>query len=383
MPVIMDSGIADVRLVTGMPKKMFGESSDRLVLAMRNVMYCNVPLLLTHQNDTDGDAGRITLTGGILPMFTKLPDYLDAWVAKYSEDEYKMELSYKEYKAYPRIELDAGVRTAVEAKGYVGRAANDIFFLRHILSLFNLSKKGTVSEFVRRRSMNYVCGFQEQIMRGIKHTVGGEYSFRDCSMVDAMSTKNHGDWVIAMRDLHAAFDGNDVDFSKLDKEFEQFIMKHLFTAVNSKIFSPVLTRRASSIKKITTATCSAEGYMKVLDVFTRAFARNVIKSAPKMFHYNKEEKDIANMIFSDNEKFKGYMKRYLLSGQDMSRFLEGTAHGLMLLAIKNKFVADDEKEELRLAVAEQMHNIVYGGQPMDEDEPLPCMDVRYGITGGF
>lgn len=334
MPVVMDNAVHDLILKNFLPRELFGEATEEDILSMGSCVWSAPEADLLHANDTDGDLKRLMELGGVLPLLSGMTDNMKPWVKAYTNGEYDLKMSFKLYKEYSSNDLSLAVFESKDNKEYVAKAANDIFFWRHIMSLFNKAHSGEMTEYVRVRVMNYVAGFQDQVMKAIKHSgESDKYDFFECSMGNMLSAKQEARelfWInIGL--LNKEFDN--ADWSKEDRLFMRFVQKGCFIP-NEKggIYSPIKARRAAKTKQIDFGICALEEDMKVLDLFTRSFAKNAYKAAP-------------NAAILSKETVKAYIKRYMLAGQDMSHVLNnGTAHSMLLRAIKEKLIKDDEKK---------------------------------------
>lgn len=336
MPVLFDKAIADVYMLTGVPKHLFGEVSDKFVLAMRNMMFCNTDLMLTHQNDTDGDTGRISLTGGILPVFTDVAEHMKPWVSEYKEDEYDLKLKFKAYEKYSIDEMDVAVKEAMTNKQYIGRATNDLFFLSYLLELFVASCMSMNSNrpFITTMRNTYSMVVQS-LVRGIKHTGGGDLI--KTVAVSNMFRDNMKDifWngINEAMLLHAG-----EGWSGSIDTFRLWVEDNLVlpTINPNKTFSPLSARRVRKTGSIRLEQCHFENQIKVLDMFTNSFIIGAESAMPSFRMSDAQSTAVANKIMNNNDQYKMYLNKYLLLGQDMSNYCEYTTHGMLMTAIKSR-----------------------------------------------
>lgn len=321
MPVLFDKAVADMRLVTTLPPKLFGETSERTKLAMRNMMFANVNIMLTHQNDTDGDMGRISCTGGVLPVYSGVPEYMKPWVENYMEDEYDLKLQYKPYKHYSLEELNAAVHESMENKQYIGRATNDLFYLSHILGMY-VSKDVIDFDHAQLIRGAYAQGMQDAVVSGIKHNNEKEsFDFKLCNSGALFYGRIPKDEARSPREelyKMVKFYTNQDLYTVIADLFAQF--DH--DAINPT--SPLAVRRSKNITDYVPYKASIEDDMKLLDCLTRSYVSNVAMAQPTFgnwFDRSDKEKEAKALILTT---YAEYCDKFVLIGQDLSTHGEGT-----------------------------------------------------------
>jgi hypothetical protein len=327
MPVLFDKAVADMRMVTTMPIKVFGKTSERMLIAMRNVMFANVDIMLTHQNDTDGDMGRISCTGGILPIYDGLPEYMESWAHDYMEGEYDLKLKYAPYKEYSALELSDGVFESMENKQYIGRATNDLFSISHILSLY-VHKDVLDFDHAQLIRGSYACGMQDAIVSGVKHDNAKEgFDFKACNGTALLySNEMDSDGLNAREELYKMIKY----YTKSDLRTVLLDLFSQFDADALNYSSPLKVRRSRDIANYTTFKAPIEDDMKLLDAITNSFVSGVIASQPTFNDWaDKSEKQITAKTFLLNT-YDVYCDKFMLLGQDLTQHGQGTTLGSVL-----------------------------------------------------
>lgn len=329
MPVLFDSAICDVTIQNGLPRAHFGEVSERMIVAMRNLMYCNLDLMILHQNDTDGDMGRISLTGGVLPVFTGLAAHLEEWAIGYADGEYDMKLVAKAPKAYTVDAINSAIWEAVEAKRYVGMGTTS---LETMSSVFQMAvREGAVrfSETVMLRNA-YAAGLQSAIS-GMKHEGTGA-DFKKCSANDLLygpselGADPRGEFKNLLRQfLTLPEDCMSELMAASDSLFEWW------DSVSGGVESPLRSRRVSSISSVSLLKQGdLEDDFKVLDAKTNGFVNGVEAAQPmrRLFKTsNPHAVKVMDEILIQENGVKLYKDKYVLLGQQLWKYGEGTTLG--------------------------------------------------------
>ena len=354
MPVLFNSAINDVEAKTKLPKEIFGNLTPALKLGLRSMMFMNVQQLIDHQNDTDGDQGRISLTGGILPLYKGLPDYMHQWRNEYASDEYDLKLKYKEYLAYPRCQhkrdtlpLEISLRVTMhdaviessENKAYVGKGTNDLFASSFMLEVYK--KRGILGE--KNMIMihdAYAIGMQLEVVRGIKHKSKAEGNFKTAkfsSMFYSTNADMRIDARTALKELVL-----ETIHVNLDIAIENMFYQWDIDALIMQGKSPMAIRRSathlSEEGRLYLSQCPAiENDFKVLDCMTRSYLSNVSKGMPTYAKMNNQQKlNLVNACHDVLMNSELYLNKYCVLGQDMSKYAIGTTLCTMFKMWKEK-----------------------------------------------
>lgn len=332
MPVLFNKAVADVHLLTGLPKYLYGDQmDDRFTLAMRNMMFCNTELLLVHQNDTDGDTGRISLTGGILPVFDGMPKYMDNWVDTYKQDEYDLKIKFKSYKQYDIELMDVAVREAVFNKGYIGRGTNDLMAWSSTLQVYVSYTQDTEFEATEARD-GYAMELQNTI-RGVKHDSGSNL-LRDAAYVNMFIDQKKDMFWTAIAQIVEKNIGKQIDFTGM----RQWVESHMTlpTSTPGKNYSPMAYLRTRRTSDIRLQKFHGEDCFKTLNAFTNSFIIGVEAAMPSFRTTDAKAKQVSNMILTNETAFHYYCDKHILLGQDIRQYIDPTTHGELLDIIYNR-----------------------------------------------
>jgi hypothetical protein len=278
-----------------------------------------------HQNDTDGDMGRISCTGGILPLFDEMPTHLSQWTDKYVQDEFELTLQYKEYKKYSYDDINEAVLEAMENKQAIGIYTNNLLYLSHILMMYVERNVISFDTAMYTRDA-YACGLQS-IVRGVKHTENSSVNFKDLTMANVL----YGDpeYIAEYRQMliNLVLEYTDVDVSDELKEFYAH-----FDRDAENPGSLLAKRRSPRLKDINFVKADIEDDIKVLDAITNSFIRNVAIAQPtagSLRSRNPEVQEVCTCILSNDALRRVYKDKYQLIGQNMTKFGHGTVLGEM------------------------------------------------------
>jgi hypothetical protein len=179
VPVLFNSAVHGVNYSSRVDE--FGEGDSDFWYAMKSCVFVPVSILLAHQNDADGDLGRVMyLHNHGLPVFngSQLPAYMKDWQKQYENDEYDLNFKIKNYEVEPELAIDIALREAVLAKKTIGRATN----LANVIGFLGLSRYG--NRFASNRDA--LVMMVQEIIRSVKHADNKE------SMLDYLSQISFG-----------------------------------------------------------------------------------------------------------------------------------------------------------------------------------------------
>lgn len=274
MPVLFDTAVSGFKLLTGLPRHIFGEIDDRLRLALRNMVFINCDVMMDLRNDTDGDMHRIALVSGI-PLHTGVPEHMRVWRDSYIADESDMKCTLKGHKFYNMDSVNDSVLEAAENKEYVGKATNALATLGHILQI--LISKGLI-EYSKAKLIraSYAMSMQDYIVAGIKHATFGSL-FKDADLNAAFYSVNE----------EVRFNSRRL-FVLLISEYNDTVGAHIYIMFTewdlisgmSNGTSPLSKRRTSVITGHDYRQVPDEHLIKQLDMFTRSYLRNSYLAQP-------------------------------------------------------------------------------------------------------
>ena len=319
MPVIFDGAMDGFIYRSSIPTSIFGELDARMTLALRNVVFINIPTLLYLRNDADGDMHRIMFLD-CLPLRKQAPPvHAKQWVNTYSNDEYDLELKYKEYKLFSNTEVHKGIVEAAENKAYVGVGTNDLNMFGHFLQLF--VGKGWM-KYIDAKVLRgyYAFGLQDYVVGGIKHKSGNTSlnlfklgNLKDCLMLDDgedKMTKELSRGYLTMMIANYSKDSVDA-VTSLNKFFEVW---DVFSGLSAVGYTPLASRRVNDITKHDYTVISNEHHMKELDVFTASAVNNFSSSQPT--HGMKKNYKLEEAFDKCMDNLDSYKNKYLVFGQD-------------------------------------------------------------------
>jgi hypothetical protein len=329
MPVLFNKAIADMHVSSGIPQSMF-RVSQRMRLAMRNMVFTNVKVLLDHQNDTDGDMGRISLTGGTLPVYDGLPDHMHKWAHEYSSDEYKMDLKYKEYKQYSLSDMDDAVNESVASKKYVGTGTNSLTYVSHVLELYKDRGYVSADSAVKIRD-SYSMLFQDEKVRGIKHESKSDmFEHIHSSKLFLFDSKTGFNF-----DAPSMLIGVVKSYTNESLSMEISTMFQHWYSTNGNI--GLSARRIGDIQQVSLIQSGDESSIKLLDSTTRAFLAGVVKSQPLFAYANSYGAiDRNNAFVNIMNNVDSYKDKYILIGKNYSNFNDGTTVSALYSSWGNK-----------------------------------------------
>ena len=311
MPVLFNKAVAGYTMLTGLPKAIFGDIDDRLSLAMKNMVFVNIDVMMDHQNDTDGDMFRVALIDDGLPQYNGLPDHMHTWRDNYVDGEYDLQMKFKPYRAYNSDDINEAVFESAENKNYVGKATNDLTLLSHLLQFLVSVGKFDFYTAVRIRDA-YAMGMQDDVVRGIKHAAGD--LFKSSSMWNVLYGSFEKMYYSrkAFRMLvHSYMPSNIMfDLEMLFMEFDEF------TEATADVVSPLSNRKARSIIDHSYNLVDNEDVIKELDMLTRSYLINSHAAQPtigKLRSSNAVERASASYCISNLDL---YRDKYVLWGQE-------------------------------------------------------------------
>lgn len=346
MPVLFNKAVSDVKLLCNIPEDIFGEVNDRLRFAMRNMLFVNVDLQLDHQNDTDGDIGRIIDVGGILPLYDGLPKHMSTWSHIYADGERDLELKYKNYKIYARsrslqmdmmkrgiyvedITISDAVKEAKQNKEDVGKLTNALFTLSHILQMY-VHREVISFESAQIIRDAYAMGVQE-IVQGIKHDKGALVLDADMRSM-LYVTGEDGEVMLnarsAFADLIDQQCGADLSQSELRAVLLDLSKMFAKFDKDSELYngSPLSYRRTVSLSKVPSfKECQLDAEMKLLDIMTASYLRCVEQALPAYNHPDSDE-----VYAKIRSSFSEFCSKYLLLGQNLLEVNRSTTVSDML-----------------------------------------------------
>ncbi len=169
-PVLFDKAVTGVVNTHNFPRDMFGELTDVQRFAMASVAFINNDLLMSQENDSDGDLCCIRFDLK-LPLYTKQWEYVAKRVKHYVDGERKYQMEMKPWKFYNHDELAVGIHSNRVAKENIGLMSSGLF--QHAMLLENAVVNGGMNPFWGKMLWNlYGYIVQDEAMRMIKHSGG-------------------------------------------------------------------------------------------------------------------------------------------------------------------------------------------------------------------
>jgi len=315
MPVLFDGSVSGFKYLTGIPKKIFGEMTPKFRLALRNMAFVPVDVLLWLGNDTDGDQVTVGFVDGV-PMFSDVPEHMTEWSEAKAEDERKLRLTAKEYVYYGPKDIHDGVIESAANKKMVGGASNALATFGHVLQLF-VSKGRITFDSARVLRACYSFAVQDFVIDGIKHIGGGDL-FADASFHTCLHGKKEQDRLNARGSFDELIAVYRDDMTNVIDVFFDAWDEYACLEGDNKF--PPLSRRGRRICDLSLREVSGEIHMKQLDMFTRSYINSSHSAQP-----------VAGMARKDNPAYEWYERaayfnvmknvdtyrsKYLLWGQD-------------------------------------------------------------------
>ena len=179
-PVIFDKGVTGVINDAFFPESLFGDLDEVDLFAMKSVCFVNNKLLMSQENDTDGDLCCLRYN-------IKLPLYTSQWecvikrsnayvwgskpAGEVGDGEMQFDFVMKPWKLYNMDDLAAGIDSNRKAKENIGLMTNGLF--QHSMLLENAIFNGGMDIFWAKMLWNlYGYIIQDEAMRMIKHSDG-------------------------------------------------------------------------------------------------------------------------------------------------------------------------------------------------------------------
>ena len=323
MPVLFDKAVSDMRLRRHIPKSIFGKLTKKLVLALRPAAYCNIDIMLDHQNDTDGDQCRISTLGGILPLYDGPFEHMSKWTRDYTADEYELELRYKPYSKYPHLGISGAVFEAMTSKQEVGTFTNMLMYVSNILDYIDRTSvpMAVVCSELRAYTAMLV---QDCVVRSIKHE-GTVMNHSICTTRN-LFTNNDLETREEARAVYASIigsiAGSDMSFG-IDMFFAYCDQISDKNGVNT-----ASSRRAYDILNIDLEQSEMDNVVKMKDIVTRSYINAVVSAAPNFSNTKIEKRNAKQSIILAN--VADYYDKYILSGQNLASLNVPTTMGIAL-----------------------------------------------------
>lgn len=318
MPVLFDKAVTSMIVRTGVNKKVFGIMDDDMRFALRNAAFCNINIMIDHQNDTDGDMCRIGTVAKDLPLYTGLPNYMSTWRNNYADDEYNLELTYKPYQAYTKDDINNAVEEAVSAKEAVGPYTNALGFLAHALE----TEQELPFQWKALLRNVDAMGLQDYEIRGMKHKKEDKIDFRSLTVSNLFYNVNPERTQYARDQLRQLVIQitDDIDADQIHSALSMFFKNWDVNALaNEENGSPLASRRVFTIGNTSLDTCPVEDSIKQLDSVTRSYLSGVNESKPTMSTGSlNNPQDIVTKHAQIIEQEELYLEKYILSGQNLA-----------------------------------------------------------------
>ncbi len=183
-PVLFNKAMTDVTISSAIDSEVFGsiEENGRMDFVLSDVAFVSTELLVSQQNDTDGDLVCLRNLGGICPLYDGQIDYTSGWVNNYVEGEYDLEMKFKPYSVYTQGDLSAALQHAAAAKGDIGIMSSNLYLVQHILQIQVRTNVLTWDE-AQTIKETYAIMVQEEAVKQIKANMDtGETFFEKASM---------------------------------------------------------------------------------------------------------------------------------------------------------------------------------------------------------
>lgn len=324
MPVLFNKAVTGLKFSRWLSREYYSNLSPDLLFALNDGVIAPTQLLLDHQNDCDGDLGRIAYLGDdAIPEYDGLPDHMHAWRDNYVEGENDLALSFDEVKEFTTGEISEAMNEMIESKEATGSGTNSLFYLETVLESFIHDGEINREEAILLRDA-YSMAFQDDIVRGIKHLKGGR-GFADALMHKVMFFEESIEEVQPGR---AAFKKLVDIVSERDLDDVVDTMFVLWDDMVENPHSPAASRRSGTIKKLTTRRIEFEDDLDMLDILTRSY----LSSTEGMFHSYSYMRKTEGLLDFIEENYEDIMNKYILLGKNLVNVKADHAFGCILNA---------------------------------------------------
>ena len=276
-PVLFDKAMCDVTIHRRIDKGVFGhiDRNTRMDFALGDVAFVSTKLLVDQQNDTDGDLICLRYgLGGICPLYTEQAGYTSNWVGAYRDGEYEMEMGYKSYQVSSIGDMSLAIQHAADAKGDIGIMSSNLFAVQHVLQILVRmgSLKWSDAQMIKE---TYAIMVQEEAVKQLKTNMSdGERFFDKASMY------NEADSIVEAFVFAAGITGFTVDYRAV-----QIFAEGAETILGQSNFHAFRSPKVQSNLAFKYAKAKPS-YMSHINLFMRAYYRNMDKHIPKYTDMN-------------------------------------------------------------------------------------------------
>lgn len=318
MPVLFNKAISGYKLRTNLPRSIFGEVDTRIELALKNMVFTNIDIMLDHQNDTDGDQLRVFLVDG-LPLYYGLPVHMLSWRESYVTGEQDLAMKFKSYVHYDSSSISDATFEAMENKIYVGKATNALSLLGHILQMFVSSNK---YEYYRAQCVRdaYSMGMQEDIVRGIKHSSGGLFKLANMyGVLYASTIIKEGESMSPRDKARKAFSSMVISYLDISykedvecffKLWDEYSCSHTVDG-----YSPLSSRRVGDITSHSYELVEGENHMIELDMLTNSYISQSYSAQPSYAMSSSHSEEVKAGYECCMDNVDAYRSKYVIWDQ--------------------------------------------------------------------
>lgn len=173
-PVIFDKGITGVMNSHDLPEDVFGKLSKVDMFALRSICFVNTDLLISQENDSDGDMCCIRFNIQ-LPLYTSQFRFMSNRVDTYVQGELKYAMKFKRWKLSDLHALKLGIHGNKTAKENIGLMSASMY--QHAMLLEQAVTAGSMDPFWAKILWNlYGYIVQDEAMRQVKSTTSSSDS---------------------------------------------------------------------------------------------------------------------------------------------------------------------------------------------------------------
>lgn len=318
MPVLFNKAIGGYKLRTNLPRAVFGKVDSRIELALKNMVFTNIDIMLDHQNDTDGDQLRVFLVDG-LPLYDGLPSHMSVWRDNYIASEQDLAMKFKPYVYYDANSVSEAVFESIDNKIYVGKATNALGLLGQTFQMFvGLgSMEFNTAQAIRDA---YAMGMQDDIVRGIKHNSGGLFKLANMYNVLFGSTIiREGESMSLREKARKAFLLMVVGYigeSYTNSILSFFDLWDEYSCSNSVDgYSPLSSRRVGSIVDHSYKVIKDEHYMIELDMLTQSYISQSYSAQPRHVMSSSDSEEVKVSYDRCMSNVSEYRSKYIIWNQ--------------------------------------------------------------------
>lgn len=175
-PVIFDKALAGVMVDNHYPEYVFGKLNQIERFALRSVAHVNNVLMMSQENDTDGDLCCLRWNiGQSIPLYTGQWEVLAKRVSSYVNGEKDLAMTMKAWKWYTLHEIQLGIEHNMVAKNNISLMTSN-YFRAGVLLNATLVSGHTTAKWAKLLWSFYGYIVQDEAMKQVKNEMGGTTS---------------------------------------------------------------------------------------------------------------------------------------------------------------------------------------------------------------